>query len=218
MANAHTTVMVADDHTLFRKGVVSILRENETIHVAGEAASGKELLEMISHAPPQVALVDLRMPDGDGYYVLENVKTTYPDLKTIVISMYDDDGTILKSVESGANGFLSKFADPHEIFTAIDSVVETGIYFNERTNKALVNQLMKRKKIAPMVLKNEIKLSEREVEIIQLICKEFTNEEIGKRVFLSPRTIEGIRQRLILKVGARNVIGLIVFAASKGLI
>jgi len=131
--------------------------------------------------------------------------------------MYDDDKFIIHLMEIGANGYLFKNAEPDEIRKAIHAVYENGYYFNDIVNKALLKKLVLKGNIKPSFNQN-VELTERELQVLKLICEEKTATEIGKEIFLSPRSVEGIRQRLIEKVGVRNSAGLVMFAVKNGMV
>lgn len=130
--------------------------------------------------------------------------------------MYDDDKFIIHLMEIGANGYLLKNSEPDEIRKAIHAVAENGYYFNDLVNKALLKKLVLRNNIKPSFNEN-VELTEREMEVLKLICEEKTAAEIAKIIFLSPRSVEGIRQRLIEKIGVRNTAGLVMFAAKNNI-
>jgi len=161
--------------------------------------------------------MDLKMPIMDGMEATQLIRKKYPDLKVLVVTMYDDDKFIIHLMEIGANGYLLKNAEPDEIRKAIYAVKENGYYFNDLVNKALLKKLVIKSNIKPSFNQN-IELSERELEVLKLICEEKTASEIAKEIFLSHRSVEGIRQRLIEKVGVRNTAGLVLFAIKSGII
>jgi len=130
--------------------------------------------------------------------------------------MYEDDKFIIHLMEIGANGYLLKNAEPDEIRKAIYAVHENGYYFNDLVNKALLKKLVLKNNIKPSFNEN-VDLTERELEVLKLICEEKTAAEIAKQIFLSPRSVEGIRQRLIEKIGVRNTAGIVMFAVKHGL-
>jgi DNA-binding NarL/FixJ family response regulator len=193
------------------------LSADENLVVITEADNGEDLMRELELHAPDIILMDLKMPVMDGMEATKQVRKKYPAIKVLVVTMYEDDKFIIHLMENGANGYLLKNAEPEEIRKSIYAVKENGYYFNDLVNKALLKKL---------VLKNNLKLSfnqnvdltEREMEVLKLICEEKTAAEIGKEIFLSPRSVEGIRQRLIEKVGVRNTAGLVMFAVKNGII
>lgn len=211
-------IIVADDHKLFRKGLISILSDLPQISVIAEAENGEQLLNVLKTTPTDILLLDLRMPRMDGYEVLEKIKTKFPTIKAIVISMFDDESYIVNAIESGAKGFLTKDSDPEEIAMAIESVYYNNFYFNEKSNKAMLNRLLKRSKINPQFNENGTPLLETERNILKLICEELTSEEIAKRIFLSKKRVDAIRIELMKKIGVSNVAGLVLYAVRNNIV
>lgn len=208
--------IIADDHKIFRQGLKISLIDDHKLKCTGEAGNGIELLELLKGKQPDVILLDLKMPEMDGLETLKQLRELYPELKIIVLTMFDEEHFILHMMEAGANAYLLKNADPREIKTAIHSVYENEYYFNDLVNTTLLRKVVQQKK-APR-FREEIRLNERETEILQLICQEFTAAEIGQKVFLSPRTVEGIRSALLEKIGVRNTAGLVMYAVKNGIV
>lgn len=202
---------LTDDHLLFRRGLASILATYEQIQVVLQTSSGPELLEQLLHTELDVVLLDLEMPEMNGIQTAEALREQYPDLKILILSMYDDDHFIQHLMEVGANGYLLKDAEPDEVVQAVVAAAKNGFYFSERVSKVVLQGLANKKKVKP-IFRNQVRLTKRELQVLQLICEEQTNNEIGEQLFLSPRTIEGYRNRLLEKTGVRNTAGLVVFA------
>ncbi|MBL4710104.1 MAG: response regulator transcription factor [Flavobacteriales bacterium] len=211
-------IAIADDHELFRKGMAAILNANEAMQVSIQAENGFLLLEEIEKiGMPDVVLLDLEMPVMDGFKTLEALKKKDPDSKVILLSMHSDERFILHFMESGANGYLHKNTKPQEVENAILKVMESGFYFNDNVSKILLSGVQKKNKAVPS-LPGQESLNEREIEVLKLLCMELTTSEIGKKLFLSPRTIEGYRKQLFEKTGAKNIAGLVIYAIRMGLI
>lgn len=205
--------VMADDHAMFRSSVLALLRGYKDLVLVGEASDGKELLELLSTIKqPDVLLLDLSMPNIGGFAVLEKLKKQSSSIKTIIISMHDEDHFITKAIEDGACGFLSKSAEPDEIQMAMHSVMENGFYFNEKTNLAMIHSMVSKKKLVPVFHNTSVIFSDKEKMVLQLLARELTSTEISEAVNISERTIEGMRGNMIRKTGVRNVVGLILFA------
>ena len=210
--------MIADDHRLFRTGMVAVLKEIKGITVINEAGNGKELLTKLIHEQPDVILMDIKMPEMDGIEATEIVINRYPDVKVIMLTMHDDEQFITHMVDLGAHGYLLKNADVTELELAIHKVMKQGYYFNDKVSEVLLTSLIGKKAKMDKKKKNGINLSKREHEVLQLICEGFTNSEIAEKLFLSTRTVEGYRYKLCDKVGVKNTAGLVRYAIKNGLV
>ena len=215
----HIKVAIADDHKIFRSGVINTLTPYENINVMFEAEDGKHLLEIMEDQQPDVILMDLKMPNMDGIEATKRVREKYAHVKVIVLTMYEDDNFIVHLIENGANAYLLKNAEPDEIYEAICTTYEKGFYFNENVNLALLKKVMhKNKQQFKPSFQSEVPLTDRELEVLRLICGELTTQQISEKIFLSPRTVEGLRQKLLEKTGAKNIVGLVMYAFRNGLI
>jgi DNA-binding NarL/FixJ family response regulator len=210
-------IAIADDSSIFRDGLKVGLARDDNFELVLEAASGEELVAGIDRIPTDVVLMDLKMPGMDGMEATKVIRRQWDQVKVLAVTMYDDEKFIIHLMENGANGYLLKNADSAEIRRAIYCVFENGYYFNDLVNKALLKKLVVKANLTP-TFRPDIELSERELQVLRLICEEKTNVEIGQMIFLSSRSVEGIRQRLIEKVGARNTAGLVLFAVKNGIV
>lgn len=210
-------IAIADDYKIFREGLKVGLSADENFEVIFEADNGEDLLKALETATPDVIIMDLKMPIMDGMEATKEVRKKYPAIKVLVVTMYDDDKFIIHLMEIGANGYLLKNTEPDEIRKSIYSVHENGYYFNDVVNKALLKKLVLKNNLKPSFNQN-VELTEREMEVLKLICEEKTAAEIAKDIFLSPRSVEGIRQRLIEKIGVRNTAGLVMFAVKNSMV
>jgi DNA-binding NarL/FixJ family response regulator len=209
------TLAIADDHNLFRKGLISILRGYREFNIVTEAENGKELLAHISKKQPQVIILDLQMPVMDGIETLSRLKQKYPHIKIILLIEKADEKLVYQLMEMGANAILHKNTDIEILVDAIYSVADKGYYFNELVNKAMVNGLVAGKKIAPLQVNA---LSAREIDVIKLICKQKTIKEIADALCLSPRTVDTYRENIFLKTGAKNAVGVVIYAIQHNLL
>ena len=209
-------IAIADDYKIYRDGLKVGLSADDNMEIIVEADNGEDLMKVLETNSPDVILMDLKMPIMDGMEATKLVRKKYPAIKVLVVTMYDDDKFIIHLMENGANGYLLKNAEPDEIIKSIYAVHENGYYFNDVVNKALLKKLVLKNNLKPSFNQN-IDLTEREQEVLKMICEEKTAAEIAKEIFLSPRSVEGIRQRLIEKIGVRNTAGLVMFAVKNGL-
>lgn len=208
---------IADDHKLFRRGVIAVLEDMPALKLVLEAENGRDLLNNLAKAKPDIILLDLKMPEMDGIETAIEIRKQNNDVKIIVISMLDDEKYVIHLMEIGANGYLLKNAEPEEIKTAILTAYENGYYFNDFVNKALLKKLVHKTQLKPVFNKN-IELTGRELEVLKLICQEQTANEISKLIFLSPRTVEGIRTKLLEKIGVKNTAGLVMYAVKNRIV
>jgi len=209
-------IAIADDHKLIRAGMSMILKENVNFQVVQQAANGKELIDNIQSTRPDVVLLDLEMPVLSGKDTLIAIRKTNPDIKVLVLTMHNNQAFIIQMMELGANGYIIKDTDPEEVVRAINRVMESGYYFSDQVSIAMLQGISKPH------LKTEQNipdhgLTEREIDVLRLICKEKTTTEIGQELFLSPKTIEGYRKILMDKTDSRNMAGLVLFAIKHGL-
>jgi DNA-binding NarL/FixJ family response regulator len=210
-------VAIADDHKIFRKGVILSLRAYTNISFVQEAENGEDLIAGIAEAQPDVILMDLRMPTKDGIETTKEISKKYPDIRVLILTMYEDERFVAHLMENGANGYLLKSADPSEIRKAIMEVMARGYYLNNFVNRVLLKKSHTRSKSIPS-LSTEIQLNEKEREVIRLLCMEFTAAEIAQKMEISPRTVEAIKDRLMERFGTKNTAGLVFFAVKNNLI
>jgi two-component system, NarL family, response regulator DegU len=210
-------VYIADDHTLFRKAMSTLLRTFERVSAVKDAENGKELLTLIKYDPPDVAIIDLQMPIMDGSEACEHIISKYPGVKIIVLTMHDSSKFILHMMDMGVHAFLLKNTEPDELEKAIYSVAEKDFYHNDLVAAVLRKNVKDRlPKNKPLFQHGE--LTDREKEILLLICQELTMKEIGQRLFLSENTVRNHRVNIMEKIGVHNIVGLVRYAYDSGLV
>ncbi len=210
-------VLIADDHTLFRTGVKTSLAQYKDIEFIGEAENGMQLLNLVKFLQPDVILLDIQMPIMDGIATLPEVKKILPNAKIIMLTMNDDVSMISKLMEIGANSYLTKNSDSETIYEAIKTVYSKEYFFNEYTNKAMLSGLRNRR-IVETNPAYDAELSDKEMQVLKLMCDEKSTKEIADIVDISPRTVEAIRDRLKMKTGAKSTAGLILYAVKHGIV
>ena len=205
-------IAIADDHKIFRDGIKMALSARANLKMLWEAVDGKDLMHKMTIKKPDVLLMDIRMPEIDGINAIPILRKEHDDVKIIVLTMYDDQQMISKIMEMGANAYLTKTTDPDEIYQAILTCMNDDFYFNQLVNNAVMGKLMQKKNVrhhfastAPIIF------NEKELKILQLIAEDKSTDEISKIIFLSPRTIETIRQNMKNKIGAKTIGGLITY-------
>lgn len=216
---------LVEDQLLFREGMKSILSSYSEFVVNFESSDGHSVLKKLSecNVKPDVLLVDLSLPaledeEFDGIAVTDAVIEAYPKMKVLILSVHDDDTFIAELIEHGAHGYLVKDSDPNEVHDAIKSVYEKGSYINQKTLMAIQKRMNEKAGKVKSVRTLDEKLTKREIEVLALVCKQMTTEEIAEKLFISMKTVNGHRNNLLQKTGSRNVAGLVLYAMKKGII
>jgi DNA-binding NarL/FixJ family response regulator len=184
--------------------------------MVAEAENGMQLLNLLKHIQPDVVLLDIQMPIMDGLTTLPEIKRLYPNIKVIMLSMHNDHSMISRMMEIGANSYLTKESDSETIYQAIKTCYQQEFFFNDLTNKALLNGL--RTKRVDTNAAHDVQLTEKEIIILRLMCEEKSTKEIADIVDLSPRTVEAIRDKLKTKTGTKSMAGLVMFAVKAGIV
>lgn len=210
------TVVIADDHEIFRDGLKLVLTRKNGIELVGEAENGKALLNLVSHLKPNVVITDIKMPEMDGAEATRQLTRTWPDLHVISLSMFDEEDLVVEMFEAGARGYLVKNANKTEIIEAIETVHNGQPYFSSSASNRLTQKLAK-SWFNPFSKMRPPSFTQRELNVIDLICRECTNKEIADQLYISARTVEGIRMRIIEKMNVKNTVGLVIYAIKTGL-
>lgn len=206
--------MVVEDHEIFRKGIINLLNDIKDVEVMAEAENGKDFLEKIETIKPDIVFMDIRMPEIDGIEATKIAIAKNNKLKVIALSMHNEEDYLEKMLEAGAMGFLLKNATMVDIEKAIHSVMQGYRFFSEELMNILANKYIKK----PEPVKEDSEFSKREIEVLQLICDGLTNHQIGEKLFISNRTVDGHRARMLEKIGAANTVGLVIYAIKNKLI
>ena len=204
-------VIIADDHEIFRDGFKLLLKDQKELKLVGEAENGEELLRITNQVQPDVVITDIQMPVMDGIEACEQIKSKYPAMEVIALSMFNDDGLIVDMLEAGASGYLLKNTNKKELLEAVVTVYEGGNYYSAATSTKLA-RLIGKSRFTPNKKERSEKLTEREMDVVRLICKQYTNKEIASTLNLSSRTVESHREKIQQKVNAKNVIGIVIYA------
>jgi DNA-binding NarL/FixJ family response regulator len=210
-------LVIADDHEIFRDGLALMLTKQDTVVLVGQAGDGEELLRVVAETQPDIVLTDIKMPRLNGIAAAKILLQRHPDLKIITLSMYQEEDLIVEMLEAGAKGYLLKNADKKEILEAILTVHEGNIFYCKHTTAQLATLIVKSKFDAHKRA-HEPLFTDREKEIIRLICRQHTAQEIGNKLYLSKRTVEGYRTRILEKMEVKNTAGVVIFALRHHLI
>ena len=193
------------------------MRSYTNIKFVMEADNGEDLLNKIPETQPDVILCDLKMPIKDGIDTTKMITKNFPNIRVIILTMYEDERFVGHLMDCGAAGYLLKSTEPSEIRKAVMDVMRTGFYLNPFVNKVLIKKNYSKQKFNPN-LTTEVVLSEREKEVLTLVCMEFTAAEIAGKMDISSRTVEAIKDRLMERFGVKNSVGLVFYAMKNSLI
>jgi len=215
--NAAIKIALVDDEILFRKGISFLLQREQNIDIIFEASNGDELISHLekNETKPDIIIMDLKMPVLNGVEATKIIRKAFPEIKIIALTSYDTKSFIANMIQVGAVSYLIKNTTPKDLIHTINEVAVKGFYYNESVLKTIQDTI-----ISPKNSKGGLEtnfLSPREVEILQLICQQKTTAEIADHLFLSPRTVEGHRNNLLLKTESRNIAGLVVYAIQNDL-
>lgn len=209
-------LLLADDHELLRLGFQTMLRKIPGLEVVGEAEDGKELLEKALLLEPDVVITDINMPRMDGIAAARQLTVLRPKIPIIALTMFDEDSLLIDMLEAGARGYIIKNTGKDEVLLAIQTVLEGKPYYCNKTSARLAT-LIANSQFNPYKKKETPLFTEKEVEIIVLLCNECSNKDISEQTGLSQRTVESYRERLFTKMQVRNLAGLVVYAIKNGL-
>lgn len=213
-------VALVDDQTIIRKGLIKLLENQSHIQVVCEANHGKEIVEWFeqhyNNSPVDVVLMDIQMPEMDGFEATEILVRKYNELKIIGLSSYDNEAFIDRFIRCGGRGYLLKVQEIDEIVSAIEQVQGIGYYLSNRVPISKIRELISNQEISST--SNEPVLSIQEIKIVRLICEEKTSQEIADLLFISKKTVESHRDRILQKIKARNMIGIAIYAIKNNLI
>lgn len=206
-------IALTDDETLFRQGVSFILSRHNHINIIIEANDGQELVDTLETANelPDIALLDLKMPRLNGVETAKVLREKYPDIKIIALTSYFSKPFVVNMINIGAVAYLAKNASPSEMLKTIDEVAKNGFYYDDAVMKIIHQGVIGANKSKRSSFDSNY-LTKREKEILQLICDQCTTNEIAEKLFISPRTVEGHRNNLLLKTESKNTAGLVLYA------
>ena len=207
-------IILVDDEILFRKGILFLLQREKNIEVIFEASDGQELLSFLnenSENLPDIILMDLKMPLLNGVEATKIIRNDFPDIKIIALTSYNSNTFILNMIHVGASSYLIKNATPKEMILTINEVDRNGFYYNESVLKVIQEEDLNSNKTIKSRFDDD-HLTNRELEVLECICKQLSTNEIAEKLFISSRTVEGHRNNLLLKTESKNIAGLVVYA------
>jgi DNA-binding NarL/FixJ family response regulator len=211
------SIIMVDDHKMIRDGLKSFLASNDEFDIIAEAENGEECMALLKDLKPDVVLSDLNMPIMDGMELTKQISKHYPDIKVIVLTMFDESQHVKQILADGAKGYLLKNCSDDELKLAIKNVSNGGTYYSAEVTNIIMNSLRKVKTKVDSRLTMEMPLTDREKEVLHLVVKEFTNQEIAEKLFISVRTVDAHKRNLLDKTGSKSVAGLVLYAIDKQL-
>ncbi|WP_456866064.1 response regulator [Galbibacter sp. BG1] len=207
-------IAIVDDESLFVEGITVLFSDHENISIIISETDATKFLSRLVELPieehPDLVLIDLQMEPMDGFDLVEEIKMVYKDLKIIILSSHYKQNVFGHMIKMGVSAFLPKSSNKQDLITAICTVHKTGVYFSYKDHEMLKSYLNSKQKRPNLITQEE--LSPREIDVLKLICKEYTNQEIAEKLYLSVRTIESHRQNILDKTGAKNTVGIVLYA------
>ncbi len=212
------TIAMVDDHKLLRQGLATMIESFSDYRVILQASNGQELVDMLDKKNlPDIALLDINMPIMDGFETAAYLTKHHPQVKLMALSMMDTEGSIIRMIKNGAKGFILKDAEPSILKAALFDLVNKGIYYNELVSGKLLHNLNK-KEDKGEIDSTLMQLTANEMEFLKYSCTDLTYKEIGEKMSLSPRTIDGYRDTLFDKLGCKSRVSLALFAVKNGFV
>ncbi len=214
MSNKKTSVVLVDDHILFRKGMVELINKFDAFEVIWEASNGKEFAENLKLCqPPEIVLLDIAMPEMNGFDTAVMIKKKHPGMRILILSMFDEEDSIIKMIKIGVNGYILKDAEPTELINALNEIKTKGYYYSDLVSSTMASMIkVGREKT------DSVKLNDREIKFLELLCTEATYKEIADTMNVSLRTVDGYREALFEKLNVKNRVGLVIYAIKNGIV
>lgn len=204
-------ILIADDHEMFRDGIISLLQGNPAFEIIGQATDGLEVLDFIKNKKFDLVLLDINMPNMNGIEVCNLLSNKHPDIKIIMLSMYNDSKHIQEVMRAGAHGYLLKDSSKKDLLEGIEAVLNGNSYYVDDVKEKLIQSFQNNSIVG------EIKLTQKELMILDLICQDLTTQQIAQKLHISTHTVDSHRRNLLAKTGAKSPIGLVRYALDNGL-
>jgi DNA-binding NarL/FixJ family response regulator len=208
-------IIIAEDHALYRDGLKTMLGSHKNFEIIAEAVDGSELIKLFEFHKPDIVLMDINMPVLNGIEATKFIATHFNDTKVIAITMNDEKSSIMDMMDAGANGYVLKSEDKEEIIKAINTVIDGEDYYSKNVESSIINLIHSKKSTDNY--KKSVYFNEKELQLINYLCEEFNSDEIAKTMFLSKKTIDGLRLKIKNELNVRNSIGIVKYAIKNGL-
>ena len=216
---AKPSIALVDDHVLLRNGLANIIRNFQSHDILFEADNGRQCVARLEEGLiPSIVLLDINMPEMDGYSTALVIKSRFPEVKVLALSMYDSENSIIRMLRNGARGYILKDTDPGELQQALADVQQKGYYQSEMITSRLIRLVNDLDNPEGELQQQMIQLNERETEFLKLSCTELTYKQIADRMGVSPRTVDGYRDMLFEKLPVKTRVGLVLYAIRSGLV
>ena len=203
-------IIIAEDHALYRDGLKTMLNTHNDFEIIAEAVNGSELIKLFEYHKPDIVLMDINMPVLNGIEATKFIATHFDDTKVIAITMNDEKSSIMDMMDAGANGYVLKSEDKEEIIKAINTVINGDDYYSKNVENSIIDLIHSKK--SSDNFKKTVYFNEKELQLINYLCEEFNSDEIAKLMFLSKKTIDGLRLKIKNELGVRNSIGIVKYA------
>jgi DNA-binding NarL/FixJ family response regulator len=207
-------IIIVDDHEIFRGGLKMMINRFKNFKVIAEASGGKEFLEIIKNGLPDIVIMDIQMPEMNGIETTEKALKIYPDLKIVALSMFNEDNYVDSMINSGVRGFLLKNINREKLEKALETIHKGGNYYSEELWEFFTRRIVQNEKPA----EDNVKLTKREIEILDMIAKGMGNKEIADKLFLSERTVIGHKSNILAKTNCDNTLKLLLYAVKNKLV
>jgi len=211
-------ILIVDDHQLMIEGLKSLLEDEDSVSFVAGATTMQETVDFLQSHETDVILMDVNMPYSSGIEITKAVKNLYPDIKVIALTMHEDISVISKMIKAGASGYVLKRTNMHEVIDAVKTVHGNGRYLSTSVQNVIMDNLMLPEELLNSQDENKPVLSGRELEVLKLIAKELSNEQIGEQLFISERTVEAHRRNIFMKTKTKSIVGLIKYAITEGIV
>ncbi len=217
MAPNKIKIVLVDDHKLLRNGLAGLINSFSNYSVFYEANNGREFIDLLKTKPfPDIVLMDINMPEMDGYETCIWLKNNHPEIKVLALSMYDNESAIIRMFKAGAKGYILKDCEPRELESALHALISKGFYYSEMVTGKLIHTINSLDEDDHV--KNMVNLTDRDIIFLKHVCSELTYKEIAEKMFLSPRTIDGYRDDLFQKLNTKTRVGLVMYAIRNGIV
>lgn len=213
---AKIKIALVDDHLLFRQALSALLSTVPDLKIAFEASNGQELFHYLKKIQPHIILLNAELSGNSAATLVADIKKEYPEIKVVVSSMNHDDMAIFTLVKQGTSGFITKDKNLDEALVAIRSVRLKGFYYTDEVTQAMLNGVRAKQKQRTSLSSSD--LTERETEIIRLICRQYSMKDVAAQLKLSPRTVESHKENILMKTGSKNLVGIVLYAVEHQLL